>query len=138
MKKIVAALAFWGSISISVAQQTPSFDHYLVNPYLVNPAAAGMNGTNVIIDYRKQWSGFTGAPETQVLSVDGAIKKDKIGLGVMVLNDQVNILANTGAYATFAYRAKFSENHFLRFGLSAGMNQNRILFDKINADDPSE
>ena len=138
MKKIVAALAFFGSISISVAQQTPTFDHYLVNQYLVNPAAAGMNGTNVIIDYRRQWTGFTGAPETQVLSIDGAIKKNKIGLGLMVINDQVNILGSTGAFATFAYRAKFSENHFLRFGLSAGINQNRILFDKINADDPSE
>jgi type IX secretion system PorP/SprF family membrane protein len=138
MKKILAALAFFGSICITVAQQTPTFDHYLVNQYLVNPAAAGMNGTNVIIDYRRQWTGFAGAPETQVLSIDGAIKKDKIGLGLMVVNDQVNILGSTGAFATFAYRAKFSENHFLRLGVSAGINQNRILFDKINADDPSE
>ena len=138
MKKILAALAFLGSICITVAQQTPTFDHYLVNQYLVNPAAAGMNGTNVIIDYRKQWSGFAGAPETQVLSFDGAVKKDKIGLGLMVVNDQINILGSTGAFGTFAYRVKFAENHSLRFGLSAGINQNRILFDKINADDPSE
>ncbi|HEV7232112.1 MAG TPA: PorP/SprF family type IX secretion system membrane protein [Bacteroidia bacterium] len=120
------------------AQQNSTFDHYLTQPYFLNPAAAGMNGTTAFFDYRRQWAGFTGAPETQLLTVDGPIQRDKFGLGLIVANDQANIVGSTSANATFAYRAKFSEEHFLRMGVSAGLSQNRILFDKVIAEDPSE
>jgi type IX secretion system PorP/SprF family membrane protein len=120
------------------AQQNSTFDHYLTQPYFLNPAAAGMNGTNAFFDYRKQWTGFTGAPETQVVAVDGGLKHDKFGLGILIINDQANILGSTSANATFAYRAKFSETHFLRIGASAGISQNRILFDRVIAEDPAE
>jgi type IX secretion system PorP/SprF family membrane protein len=138
IKRILFTLSAFGAISIGNAQQTATFDHYQTQQFLVNPAAAGLNGTSVILDYRRQWSGFAGAPETQVLAVDGAIKRDKIGLGLMIVNDQINILGSTSAMATFAYRVQFADNHFLRLGVSGGMNQNRILFDKVNAGDPSE
>jgi type IX secretion system PorP/SprF family membrane protein len=137
-KQLLAAIVL---VTLSVtgqAQQNSTFDHYLTQPYFSNPAAAGMNGTNAFFDYRKQWAGFTGAPETQVVAVDGGLKHDKFGIGLLVVNDQANILGSTSANATFAYRAKFSENHYLRMGVSAGINQNRILFDRVIAEDPSE
>lgn len=139
MKKLIVITLFIIGVSYSgKAQQTISPDHYLVHQYLINPAAAGMNGSNIFLDFRKQWTGFAGAPETQILCVDGTVSRDKIGLGLTVVNDQVNILGSTGALSTFAYRIKYGENHFLRIGLSAGINNNRILFDKIIAKDPSE
>lgn len=138
MKKILLILVVVTLVITVKAQQTASSDHYETQQYFVNPAAAGMNGASIFLGYRRQWAGFTGAPETEMLAVDGAVKKDKIGLGLLVVNDQQNILGSTSLNATFAYRIKFGENHFLRLGLSGGMNQNRILFDKIIADDPSE
>jgi type IX secretion system PorP/SprF family membrane protein len=124
--------------SFGIAQQTGTLDHYLVNQYFVNPAAAGMNGTSIFMDYRKQWSGFTGAPETQILAIDGNIKRESMGLGLMIVNDQVNVLGTTSVMATYGYRIKFGEQHHLRFGISAGLVQNRIIFSRVIAEDPSE
>ena len=138
MKRILLSICCFAVVGLLKAQQRPSSDHYLIQQYMINPAAAGRNGTSLLLDYRKQWAGFTGAPETQTLAVDGTVHKEQIGLGLLVVNDQVNILGSTGAMATFAYRVKLEEKHFLRLGLSAGINQNRILFDKVIADDPSE
>ena len=89
MKKLLFTLFASASFFASQAQQTSPSDHYLVHQYLVNPAAAGRNGTAVFMDYRRQWSGFNGAPETQIVTVDGSVNREKIGVGIMVVNDQV-------------------------------------------------
>lgn len=120
------------------AQQVGLYDHYLVQPYFLNPAAAGMNGNNIFVDYRKQWAGFVGSPETQLITIDGTIKKESMGLGLTVQNDQVNIIGSLNAMATYAYRIKFADQHYLRFGLSAGISQNRINFSRVIAEDPAE
>lgn len=138
MKRIILISITLLSGFIVKSQQMSSFDHYLVQQYFVNPAAAGLNGSSIFLDYRKQWAGFTGAPETQVVSVDGSIKRESMGVGLMITNDQVNVLGSTSVMATYAYRLKFAEGHHLRFGLSAGLNQNRILFNRIVAEDPTE
>lgn len=138
MKRILFILIIIGVAYLAKAQQTISPDHYLIQQYMINPAAAGMNGSNIFIDYRKQWAGFTGAPETQILCLDGPVNRENIGLGLTIVNDQVNILGTTNALTTFAYRIKYGEDHYLRIGVSGGINNNKILFDKIIAKDPSE
>ena len=92
MKKVLGIILMLGLVSTSQAQQTPTFDHYLTNGYLINPAAAGLNGNNAYLDLRNQWQGFVGAPQTQALTVDGSFKRDKFGLGLKVINDKVNII----------------------------------------------
>lgn len=138
MKKTLIIFAQAAICLVASAQQTTMWDHYLVHQYLINPAAAGLNGTNVFVDYRKQWAGFAGAPETQLIAVDGNILREQMGLGITVTNDQVNVLGRTGIQGAYAYRVKLGEQHFMRFGLSAGLNQNRIMFDKVIAEDQSE
>ncbi len=138
MKKLIYTLLFLFAVQGVIAQQTGLYDHYLVQPYLLNPAAAGANGNNIFVDYRKQWAGFVGSPETQVLTIDGTIKKESMGLGLTIQNDQVNIIGSLNAMATYAYRVKFDEGHFLRFGLSLGISQNRINFSRVIAEDPNE
>jgi type IX secretion system PorP/SprF family membrane protein len=120
------------------AQQIPVLEHYLVNPYLINPATAGLNGNNAYINIRNQWQGFVGAPQTQLLTLDGSLKGDKVGLGLMVKNDRMNILGSTAAYFTYNYAIKLSPAQRLRLGLSGGLNQNRIIFENIIAEVPSE
>jgi len=137
-KKSIYIFLFSCISTLGISQQTGTLDHYLVNQYFVNPAAAGMNGTSIFMDYRKQWSGFTGAPETQVLAIDGNIKRESMGLGLMIVNDQVNVLGTTSVMATYGYRIKFAEQHHLRFGISAGLVQNRIIFSRVIAEDPTE
>lgn len=138
MKKLLGIALILGFVSSSIGQQTPTFDHYLTNQYLVNPAAAGLNGNNAYLDLRNQWQGFVGAPQTQALTVDGNFKREKFGLGLKIVNDKVNIIGATSAYLTYSYNVKFSETHKLKLGLSGGLYQNRIIYDNIVAEDPTE
>lgn len=138
MKQILAIALIILVASAYRAQQTPTYDHYLTNAYLINPSAVGLNGNNVYLDLRNQWQGFVGAPQTQVVTLDGSFKRDKFGLGLKVVNDRANIIGSTSAYLSYSYNVKFSETHSLRLGLSGGLFQNRIIYDNIIADDPSE
>lgn len=138
MKKIFSIGFILGSILNVAAQQTPVLEHYLVNPYFINPATAGLNGNNVYLDLHNQWQSFVGAPQTQVLTIDGNIKREKFGLGLTIMNDKVNIIGSTSAYLTYNYNIKLSESQRLRLGVSGGLYQNRIIFENIVADDASE
>ena len=139
MKKIISILSC-GILCFSsvIGQQTPELEHYLVNPYFYNPAGAGVEGTNIYLDYHKQWAGFSGAPETQVFTFDKAFNKNKYGFGFKVVNDEINILGSTGGYLSYSYQIKIGKVQSLRFGVEAGLLQNRILFDKVVATDNDE
>ena len=131
-------ITFLMSAGFLQAQQTPIFNNYFVNPYMLNPAMAGSGESSVFLDFRKQWDGIIGAPESQMLTVDGALKNKKVGLGFAVTNDLTNVFSRISGMFTFAHQFNFSEKHHIRLGLSAGITQNKIQFDKINAEDPTE
>ncbi len=135
---ILAIILVVAGNSFVLGQQTPDLEHYLANPYFYNPASAGVSGTKIFLDYHKQWSDFSGAPETQLFTFDKSFKKDKYGLGFKLINDEVNILGRTGGYLSYSYQFKIGKVQSIRFGLEAGFLQNRVLFDKIIAEDNTE
>ena len=122
------------------AQQIPLFSQYYYNPFLYNPAAAGR------LDYgeafaigRKQWTGIPDAPQTQAFTVDGPLRNEKIGLGFSAYDDQTSIFERIGAAVSYSYRLNFGEQHHLNLGVSLGMMDNRIDFNKVivkDANDP--
>ncbi len=121
------------------AQQLPLFSHYYANPFILNPANAGLKGfTNLNLHYRRQYVGITGAPETALISVEGAIPNQKMGLGIIISNDQTDILGRTNVLGTYAYHLQLKNDHKLSFGLSAGFIQNRIDFNNITAFDQND
>lgn len=124
--------------SITVAQQEAFYTHHVVNPFFINPSFAGSNGTNIYLDYRKQWVGIQGAPEYQLLTFEKPLKQKKMGIGISISNDQQNILGSTSGLFSYSYKAKISEAQKIRFGASIGLKQNRILFDRIQAEDVTE
>jgi len=126
------------SITIGHSQQLPFYSHHVVNPYFVNPAFAGENGSNVFIDYRKQWIGLNGAPEYQLFTFEAPLKRKNMGFGVTFSNDVNNVLGSSSGLLSYSYVAKINKLHQFRFGVSLGFRQNRILFNKINAADMTE
>lgn len=131
-------LVFIFIATFSVAQQQPFYTHHVVNPYFINPAFAGSNGTNVYLDYRKQWVGIQGAPEYQLLTFETPLKQKNMGIGLTISNDQHNILGSTSGMFSYSYLAKISDAQQVRLGTSIGIRQNRILFDRLQAEDMSE
>ncbi|HBB58048.1 MAG TPA: hypothetical protein DCZ87_05170 [Chitinophagaceae bacterium] len=66
------------SISLLQAQQRPHYTQYVINPFIINPAIAGIdNYGDLKISGRDQWVGLQGAPRTTYLTLHAPIgKKD--------------------------------------------------------------
>ncbi|MBV7530273.1 PorP/SprF family type IX secretion system membrane protein [Chitinophaga sp. sic0106] len=128
------------SLSRTGALLDPSSTQYYQNQYLANPAMAGIDtGFHFNAAYRRQLDGIDGAPTTQFFSADGYIG-NRIGGGINVMNDKAGLLNRTRIAATYAYHLPLSDRgNALHFGLSLGMNFQRIDYSKVNGDpnDPS-
>ncbi len=86
------------------AQQDVQFSQYAFNTLALNPAYAGYRGAPTLnATFRDQWAGFSGAPKTATLSLDGLTSAEgHTGLGVQLLYDQLGPQQNyslTGFYA---------------------------------------
>lgn len=106
--------------SFSEAQVDPLYAQYLNNPLLINPAYSGLNNNlNIGVSYRKQWAGFEGSPTTYNINGHTSLFDNRMGLGLIVLKDNVGINSNTEVHGTYAYRLDLDQK-YLSFGLQAG------------------
>ncbi len=78
MKRVVASLLTIMTMMSVQAQQKPHYTQYVVNPFIINPALAGIdNYTDLKMSVRDQWVGINGAPMTTYMTIQGPIgKKD--------------------------------------------------------------
>jgi len=123
----------WGSN----AQQNPHYTQYMFSGLVINPAYAGVDEalSAMVID-RRQWSGLEGAPKTQTLSLHTLTAKRKVGLGLLVVNDEIGIHRNLTVQGSYAYHLKVASNSFLSFGLQAGAFHIRSDYGSIGVPDP--
>ncbi len=129
---VLALSSFWG-----IAQQDPQFTQYMYNTMSVNPAYAGSRGHLSILGmYRTQWVGLNGAPESQVLAVDGPVGRN-VGLGVVLVNDQLGPSKETFFDANFSYTLRMNDaDKKLSFGLKGGGRLFNVDFSKGSFEDP--
>lgn len=139
MKKYLIIVVLLGSFHQLWAQQAPGFNQYFRNPFLLNPATAGFQSSPELMTlYRRQWLDIAGAPTTQALTFTSPLNNQRMGVGLYLYNDVVNILGKTGALIAYRYTVPLAENHQLSIGLAAGFANSRIYFDRIRAEDPFE
>ena len=116
----------------SYSQQTPIYSQFFLDPYVYNPAYAGSFGRSVaFLSYRKQWVGIDGAPETSTLSFHTPMKRN-IALGGVAYYDKRSLLKSSSLSVSFTYKALFTEDQWISFGLTGGMAMNNIQLDNIN------
>ncbi|MDZ5726903.1 PorP/SprF family type IX secretion system membrane protein, partial [Acetobacterium sp. K1/6] len=121
------------------AQQVPLLDQYYINPVVYNPAASGANKLfNSYLIRNQKFMSFDGGQVTHVFTADAALKEGKYGAGLNLTNDDVGIFSNTQALLSYSYRLKFTDEHNLRFGISAGVSDFRMDMSGIiaNSSDP--
>lgn len=140
MKSFKYLYLLFSLISFSAAgQQTYIFNQGYLHPAIYNPARLGeSDGVDAFLHYRQQWEGVQGAPETFLLSVEGALNDGKMGLGIMAFSDNLNLINNSGAYLSYRYTIALSLKSRLAMGLSGGILRNDIFFDRMVADQQSE
>ena len=55
---------------LGFGQEIPFYSNYTINPLIYNPAHAGANeGLELFLHHRTQWSGFKGAPVSQLFTM---------------------------------------------------------------------
>jgi type IX secretion system PorP/SprF family membrane protein len=136
MRKFLLFAAFVLSVLVSKAQIDPLYAQYLNNPLLINPAYSGIhNNFNAAASYRKQWAGFDGSPSTFNVNAHSSFNNNKMGLGLIILTDNVGVNANTEVQATYAYKLDLN-GKFLSFGLQAGMVNFKSANGDLNPYDP--
>jgi type IX secretion system PorP/SprF family membrane protein len=138
MRKILLILSCLSVFAI-YGQQDPQYNQYQFNQMIINPAFAGTkDALSAVIDVRKQWSGFDGAPSTQSFSFHGPLKKKHIGLGLSAYNDAIGPKRVTAAYGNISYILPITNKLKLSFGIRAGFVNYVFDFSKMNYKDAGE
>lgn len=106
------------------AQQDPMVSQYMFNGLYLNPAYAGSHKYwSSTLSYRSQWVGFDGAPETAIAAIDGPIPDKNMGLGLILLHDQIGVTRQNTAIVNYSYQIKTSETTKFAMGVNCGISQ---------------
>jgi len=122
-----------------IAQQLPQFTQYTMSRYVINPAYAGTE--NYFIgqtNYRSQWEGIRDAPRTYVLSVNGPIANQKMGIGGYMFVDITGPTRRNGFSLSYAYHLNLNESLKLSMAINAGLLQYSIDGTEILFADQSD
>lgn len=102
-------------------QLHPLSNQYIFDALVINPAYSGSKeALSTSILYRNQWVGFKGSPEMMTLTVHAPLRNEKIGLGLLIINDKIGVTSETSIVANYAYRMDVF-NGKLALGLGAGL-----------------
>jgi type IX secretion system PorP/SprF family membrane protein len=140
MKSRILSICFFVSMMSAGAafgQQNLFYNHYYINPFLYNPSYIAPSGyTELYLNYRKQWSGISGAPTTGTISLHVPLNY-KAGVAFSASQDEAGFFKTTRGHVAFSYQIylgeKITDIHKITFGLSAGLINSRINPD--DADD---
>ncbi|HNP95016.1 MAG TPA: type IX secretion system membrane protein PorP/SprF [Cyclobacteriaceae bacterium] len=134
MMRLTTLLTFFLFCAVAaLAQQRPLQSLYMFDPLLVNPAYAGtqvqLSATAI---YRNQWVNLEGAPKTFTSTIHSGFKKTKMGLGVIIANDQIGIHNDLSFYGVYSYKLQVSRKGTLSMGIQGGFNNIKSDYTKLN------
>ena len=137
-KVIVIVLLFLPSLM--KAQYLPSFSTFMDVGLLYNPSLAGVNDNlSALVGFRSQWMGIEGAPRYLFFSADLPSKRQKVGIGVNLLNESIGINNNTLVNGNFSYKFLLSKG-LCTMGISLGAKNARLdqsRLELVNNYDPA-
>ncbi|WP_430403220.1 PorP/SprF family type IX secretion system membrane protein [Fluviicola sp.] len=121
----------WGNL---YGQQVPFYNHYLINPFVYNPASTGASDyVNASFVRNQRYSSFGSTAVNNYLTVEGPIAKGNMGLGLIVAHQNQGIQQQLMSSLNYSYKLKINDEQNIRFGVSAGVLDNRIDYNQINA-----
>lgn len=138
MKKVITSLFILVLAVSAYGQQDFQISKNVFNGLLLNPAYAGSHPYfSAALLYRSQWSGFDGAPNTQLLEFDGPLAKESMGVGLVIAHDKIGVTEETNFFASYSYKIKLGKNK-LSFGLRAGASNYRAQLTTLTVWDAGD
>jgi type IX secretion system PorP/SprF family membrane protein len=110
MKKMLPTLVlFLVALGSLTAQDEAVFNHYVQNPIILNPAAAGfLDEYTVQVNARAAWSGFVNSPKTVAARVNGPIGTN-FGIGAGVFSEKAAGIQRLKGQIDVAFRFGFGK-----------------------------
>ena len=130
---ILAILGIGLTGSMASGQLEPLSNQYHFNTLAINPAYTGnREALSITLLHRNQWTGFEGGPRTQTLSMHAPMRGDRVGLGILAMNDRAGVAGMNTFSTSFAYRIRMDEGVF-SLGLGAGITSARNNYQNLVA-----
>lgn len=120
--------------NIIFSQQSALFPEYNYNPFIINPAYAGLLSNTEATLSNTGFSDFEGAPRHLNFSFHTPLQKGKIGLGGAIISDKIGVTNSTNAFVAYSYKIFFDfksnrpywqdyQAGSLSFAITAGVQQ---------------
>ncbi|NOQ25939.1 MAG: type IX secretion system membrane protein PorP/SprF [Bacteroidales bacterium] len=114
------------------AQQAPMYSQYMFNEYIINPAVAGtFNYFQVRGNFRNQWIGIEGGPQTMSIAGYGPFKDRDMGYGGYIYNDATGPESRLSLGGSYAYHVAINDVWRISGGISVGMFQYKLDGTKL-------
>ncbi|UXP30627.1 PorP/SprF family type IX secretion system membrane protein [Reichenbachiella agarivorans] len=134
MKRIFIIIVALMIESNLMAQLDPLYKQYHFNQLMINPAYAGIyNRFSTSFITGLQWVGLEGAPVTNTLTLQSALKDGQIGLGTVLVNDRLGINNNLEAQLSASYNLKLGDAK-LGMGIQGGLINYSYDLSKLTLD----
>jgi len=132
------AVLFVALLSVPArGQDVPLYTHYYANPYVYNPAYAGIEGRPMVsLTHRQQWLGIEDAPVTSNVTFHMPVVGG-FSMGMNVTQDKYGIFTSSGGLLTFAYAVPLGYNQYISFGMSGGAKYQNLDFNAVDLNDPA-
>jgi len=131
-KNNILSMIFIGFSSLAFAQQDPLYSQNQFNQSMINPAYTGVNNVlNATVIGRRQWVGLEGAPKTSIVNISSSLFNNKVGLGLIALDDRFGVNKNTELQLLYAYRIDLLNGKSFSFGLQTGYINYSYDYDQL-------
>ncbi len=139
MKKLFPFLVvLCGLANPTLGQQDPLYALYLNNPLTINPAYAGSNDRfHAGAQYRSQWAGIEGNPVTLHFNTHLSLFDNRVGAGMMAVQDRIGDVTLTDMSSVFAYKLRVTEGT-LSFGMNFGFTRYATNANLLNVRDSND
>jgi len=139
MKKFgLTILILFSSLSILLGQSEATYSQYMFNGLAINPAYAGIHeALSISALTRFQSVGIDGAPNTQTITAHTGLKNQKVGLGLLIINDKIGVTRQTGFYASYAFKIRFKKST-LSLGLQGGGTAVSADYSELRIQQPGD
>ncbi|MBV6639709.1 MAG: type IX secretion system membrane protein PorP/SprF [Cyclobacteriaceae bacterium] len=136
--KVLFFLLFLVASFAGLSQQPLVYNQFFMNPYVYNPAYAGVEGHSVLfLMYKNQYSNIDGAPKTYHANFHVPLKGG-LAFGASAYNESHGVLNTVSGKVTGGYLLSIDREHFIRFGLSIGAGNNSINVSEFDSpNDPA-
>lgn len=139
MKKNELIFIIFCVLSIAAfSQQLPFYTQHNSNSFLINPGSTGVKRLlDARINYRQQWLGFEGAPNTASIGLNSRLAHGQLGAGLSVVQDKSGPLKKSSFGGAFAFHIMFPDCE-LSTGLSVIGTKSTLVGSDITLRDSQD